>query len=299
VAALCGLLVLAGSLAGAGEAGPPPPLPLHSIEGFGGVFLTETALLTNPPVNDNLFGMPSIAVSGVEIGEKWLIPVTATVTVTERFEIGYSYMYFDLGDWPGDVRDATGIRVEDDLSLHTIGVRALILREGEGDTTWVPAVTIGVRYKKNTEIDDIDDDLLGTYSTLGYDDDDGFDVTLMASKTFVGILPKPFILSAGIRSTESIHAGLAGFTDDRDIVFEGNAIFFILDNLVLAGEYRQMPDELDSFGDLVRSPEDWWSLALAYVASENLTFTAGFARLGYILEEKDSMSFLGQVKWEF
>ncbi|NQT88326.1 DUF3034 family protein [bacterium] len=305
VAALCGLLVLVGSFAGAGEAAAPAadpaplPLPLHSIEGFGGVFLTETAYLVNAPVGDNLFGMPAIAINGTEIGDKYLVMTTATVNVARRFEIGFSYMHFDLGDWPGDVEDATGIGVDDDLSLTTLGVRALVIREGEGDTTWVPAVTVGVRYKKNSEIDDIDDDLLGTYGTLGYDDDDGFDITLMASKTFADILPKPFILSAGVRSTESVHAGLAGFTDDRDLVFEANAIFFILDNLVLAAEYRQMPDDIDRLGDLVREPEDWWSLALAYVASENLTLTAGFAKLGYILEEEDSMSFLGQIKWEF
>jgi len=299
------MLVLAASLAGAGEAVPagepaaPPPLPLHSIEGFGGVFLTETAYLVNPPVGDNLFGMPAIAIDGTEIGDKYLVMGSATMNVAKRFEIGFSYMHFDLGDWPGEIKDATGIGVDDDLGLTTVGVRALVIREGEGDTTWVPAVTIGVRYKNNSKIDDIDDDLLGTYGTLGYDDNDGVEYTIVASKTFAGILPKPFILSAGLRSTEAVHAGLAGFTDDRKVVFEANGIFFILDNLVLAAEYRQMPDEIDRLGDLVREPEDWWSLALAYVASENLTITAGFAHLGYILEEEDSMSFLGQIKWEF
>ena len=305
VMVVCGAVLVAASVAGAaeavGEKPAPPPLPLHSIEGFGGVFITETALLVNPPVGDNVMGMPSIAFSTAQIGKKWLWGTTITANILGRGEIGYSYQRLTLGDWDNDVEAATGLSISDSaVQLHTIGARALLVREGEGDTKWVPAVTIGARYKKNTDIGDIDDDLLGTAKVLGVDDDDGVDFTLVASKTFADVIPDhPFILSAGVRSTEAIHAGFVGFSDDRDLVFEANAIVFLTKQLVLAGEYRQMPRELPRLGNLVRQEDDWWSVALAYVFNENLTVTAGFANLGQVLDEDDDFSWLAQIKWEF
>jgi hypothetical protein len=305
MAALVCVAVLAASFGGAAEVvgekpASPPPLPLHSIEGFGGVYLTETAYLVNPPTDGGTIGLPSVSVFATDIGEKFHTGASATLNFLGRIELGYSFQYLSLGDWDNDVEDATGLSISDDDSrLHTVGLRVLVVREGEGDTTWVPAITLGARYKKNTQIDDIDDDLLGTVGLLGYDDDDSVDFTLTASKTFAGILPKPFILSATVRSTEAIHAGFVGFSDDRELVLEGNAIFFITDQLVLAGEYRQMPDELKSLGNLVGRPDDWWSLALGYVVNNQLTLTAGFANMGRVLEDDENFCVLGQVKYEF
>jgi hypothetical protein len=305
MAALVCVAVLAASFGGAAEVvgekpASPPPLPLHSIEGFGGVYLTETAYLVNPPTAGGDIGLPSVSVFATDVGEKFHAGASATLNFLGRIELGYSYQYLSLGDWDNDVEDATGLSISDDDSrLHTVGLRVLVVREGEGDTTWVPAITLGARYKKNTQIDDIDDDLLGTVGLLGYDDDDSVDFTLTASKTFAGILPKPFILSATVRSTEAIHAGFVGFSDDRELVLEGNAIFFITDQLVLAGEYRQMPDELKSLGNLVGRPDDWWSLALGYVVNNQLTLTAGFANMGRVLEDDENFCVLGQVKYEF
>lgn len=304
VGLMCVAVVLA-SLAGAAEVleekpAPPPPLPLHSIEGFGGVYLTETAYLVNPPVGDSPIGLPSFAISATDIGKKFLGGASATLNILGRVELGYSYQFLSLGDWDNDVEDATGLSIsDDDVRLHTIGARVALIREGEWDTSWVPAVTFGVRYKKNTEIEDINDDILNIPKALGYDDDDGVDFTLVASKKFVDVLPKPFILSLGVRSTEAIHAGLVGFTDDRELVLEANGIFFITDQLVLAGEYRQMPDELHTLGRLVREQDDWWSLALGYVVNENLTLTLGFANLGKVLDDDENFCPLGQIKYEF
>ena len=305
MALVCVAVVLA-SLAGAAEVleeeapAAPAPLPLHSLEGFGGVYLTETAYLVNPPVGDRTIGMPSVAISAVDVGKKFLGSASATLNILGRVELGYSYQFLSLGDWDNDVEDATGLNISDgDVRLHTIGARAALIREGEWDTAWVPAVTFGVRYKNNTEIEDINDDLLNVPKALGYDDDDGVDFTLVASKTFAGVLPKPFILSLGVRSTEAIHAGYVGFTDDRELVLEANGIFFITDQLVLAGEYRQMPDELGTLGRLVREQDDWWSLALGYVVNSQLTVTAGFANLGRVLDDDENFCVLGQVKYEF
>ncbi len=291
------------------EAPAAPPLPLHSIEGFSGVFLTETAYFANLPEGDGWFGKPALAIHGTEINEKELVGATLTTNVFRRVEFGYSYQRLSLGDWDNDVEAATGLRIADSaVQLHTVGARLMVLREGEWDTTWCPALTLGARYKRNTDIDDINDDLAGVPESLGVDDDESVDFTVKASKTFQPLysapglpLPgaKPWILSVGGRATEAIHSGFVGFSNDYDFVFEGSAIFFLTDRLVLAGEYRQMPHNLDRLGDLVKREDDWWSVALAYVCTNNLTATAGFANVGRVLDEDDNFAWLGQLKWEF
>ncbi|MFP4057138.1 MAG: DUF3034 family protein [Candidatus Brocadiia bacterium] len=303
--AICVGLLAGGAALGAEpvpeEPQAPPPLPLHSIEGFSGVYLTETAYFANEPVGEGWFGLPSLSVSGTRIEHKYHLGSAVTMNFLRRVELGYSFQRLTLGQWDDDVESATGLSIsDDDLRLHTTGLRFKILRDGEWDTTWAPALTAGVRYKKNTEIDDIDDDLLGTVGTLGYDDDEGVDFTLVASKTFADVIPgHPFILSAGARATEAIHAGFAGFGDDYHVVFEGNAIVFLTSRLALAGEYRQMPHSLDRLGELVKREDDWWSVALAYVFNEHLTATAGFANVGRVLDADEDFAWLAQLKWEF
>ena len=54
------------------EKAPPPekgaPLPLHQIEGNGGIFSTLSAYIVNPPRNGELLGRPSAGFSYVNIG---------------------------------------------------------------------------------------------------------------------------------------------------------------------------------------------------------------------------------------
>jgi len=223
-----------------------------------------------------------------------------TVNLMNRVEFGYSFQRLGLGDWGHDIRKATGLDLDHHSSLlHTVGARVMLVREGEGGNPWVPAITAGIRFKKNTTIGDINDDLAGVPRLLGYRNDHSVDYTLAASKTFVGVLPKPFILSVGLRSTEAIHAGFVGFARDRHTMFECHGIFFLTDHLVLAGEYRRMPKELAALGKLVREPDDWWSLAFAYVINEHATATWGFAHLGSVLNHNERCCPLVQLKWEF
>lgn len=306
------VVVVVASLASAGEtpaekppeapaAKPPaPPLPLHSLEGFSGVYLTETAGFANLPDGDGWFGKPSFAFSAVKLGHKNLESLSVTTNFLKRIELGYSFQRLGLGDFPRNVRNATGLDANrHSMLLHTVGLRAMLVSEGEGGNPWVPAITAGIRYKSNTSIDAINSNLADVPKTLGFRHNAGTDFTLVASKTFAGILPKPFIISAGVRNTEAILGGFGGFGRDRHWVFEGNAIFFITGRLVFAAEYRQMPSELRTLGRLVRREDDWWSMAFAYVFNDHLTGTLGFAHLGRVLNHHEDVCPLAQLKWEF
>ena len=294
--------LLAGSLAAAGEAAKKtsaPPLPLHTIEGTSGVFITDTAYLANPPEGDSPVGKPSFSFSGVRLGHKNLWAAGVTTNFFKRVELGYSFMRLGLGDWPSDVRRATTLPCRSSVGMHTLSARAMLVEEGGFGLKWTPAVTAGARYKHNEDIWDIDDDLVGTCGNIGIRDNDGFEGTLTASKMFVGILPKPFILSAGARLTDAAQIGLLGFTRHYHLVFEGNAIFFVTDRLLVAGEYRQKPDELDRCLDLVGAEHDWWTVAAAYVVNDHMTVSGGYGHFGNILNHEANAVWALQAKWEF
>ncbi len=48
----------------------PPPLPLHQIEGNGGIFATLSAYIVNPPRNGEPVGRPSVGFAYVNLGSR-------------------------------------------------------------------------------------------------------------------------------------------------------------------------------------------------------------------------------------
>ena len=289
----------------------PPPLPLHTVEGTGGVLTTDTAYLCNMTdccvraerrgeECDRWFSNPSVAATALFFGDKYDQVYTISGVLLHRIELSYAYHRMNLGGWPTAVQRATGLKVsEHDVGLHILGARLNLVREGQGDIPWMPAVTVGARYKYNEDVWDIDDDLFGLPRLLGVTNNEGVDFTVTASKTFAGILPKPFILSAGLRSTEAAHIGLMGFTDSREVVFEGNAVFFVTDRLLLATEFRQKPDNLGRVPGLVGKEDNWWAVCLAYILSDNLTVAFGYTQLGEVMNNTENSGWGVQLKWEF
>ena len=57
-----------GTNAVSAKAEKPPPLPLHQIEGNGGVFATLSAYLVNPPRDGELVGRPDVGFSYINLG---------------------------------------------------------------------------------------------------------------------------------------------------------------------------------------------------------------------------------------
>ena len=219
------------------EAGPP--LPLHCIEGTSGVHITSTAYLANPPEEGQTFGQPSFSISAIFGREKNVQSIAVTENILGKYEIGYAYERLGLGDWPDDVGTATGFSTSQHLGLHVFNVRAMVVQEGGPDCAWMPAITIGSHFKWSDGQTKLDDDLDGLLDTLGSDYSSGIEFTAVASKTVKDLLPRPVILSAGIRNGDAIHTGFFGFAGNRETTFEGSIIAFLSDRLAFAAEYRQ------------------------------------------------------------
>lgn len=285
------------------EPASPPPLPLHTVEGNSGVFITSTAYLANPPEEGQTFGRPSFSTSAVFGREKDLQSFAVTENILGKFEIGYAYERFGLGDWGDDVKAATGYKINNHLGLHNLNLRAMVVQEGDFDCSWMPAVTLGTHFKWTEGHSKLDNDLNGTLDTLGSDHDHGVEFTAVASKTITDLLPRPVILSAGIRNGDAIHTGLYGFAGERSTTFEGSIIVFLTDRLAFAAEYRQKSDELTQLNTggkhLVKAENDWWTLCLAYVVNDNMTISGGYANLGNLANHREDNCLGIQIKYEF
>ncbi len=277
-----------------------PPLPLHSVEGTGGVFSTQSAYLVNPAKEGEVFGMPSVGVLHVHLGKgKDLETFSVTETLWDRVELGYAFNYADFGDLPQDIERITGIRIGDQyVGLHNVNARLALMKDGDFDQAWVPALTFGVHYKYNDTINDANDDLMGGLRAIGIDDNDGVDFTLYASKMITN-LPRPVMVSAGIRATEAAHLGLLGFTNDRKVVGEGSICVFATDRIILAAEYRQKPNEYDEVPGLFEEEDDWWTLCAAYIVNDRITLGAGYGHFGQVLNHEANSAWGVKAKIEF
>lgn len=292
------ILVLLGAGLYAG-----PPLPTHQVEGNSGVFITPTAYFANPAEPNEVFGLPSISGTYADIGEKNFEAFVVTENLWGKVEFGYALERIGLGDWPDDVRTATGMHVDNHALMHNFNTRLMVIEEGGLECSWMPAVTLGAHFKWNQSHDDIDEQLGGTCDMLGSDHDSGIEFTAVATKTIANVLPRPLILSAGLRNGDGIHTGLLGFAGERRTTFEGSLIYFLSDKLLLASEYRQKSDLCDQITvggiDLVKAENDWWDICLAYIVSDHVTVAGGYANFGNILNHREDNVWAIQVKYEF
>ncbi len=277
-----------------------PPLPLHQIEGNGGIFSTLSAYIVNPPRNGEPLGRPSAGFSFVDIGHgQNLEALTLTESPWKRLELGYGWDRLDLGDLPLDIKNVTTVGItRQDVQLHNFNARLQLLKEGEFDQKWVPALTFGAHFKYNDGIRQIDNDLAGALSTAGIKHDVGEDFTLYASKLLTQ-LPRPVLVELGGRATEGVWNGLGGFTSKYDFLFEGNVVVFVTGNFALAAEYRQQPNEYKPIGNLVKAEGDWWTLDAAYVVNNHFTLAAGYGHFGNVLNHEANGVWGITTKWEF
>lgn len=290
-------VALAAVLVMAGVATAAPPIPLHQLEGSGGVVLTEMAYLVNPGEGEEWYGLPSFSVATLLANNKSLDLATVSETLFKRLELSYSIHRFNIGDWASDVGAPTS---NNNIYMHNFNARVALLNEGQVEqAAWLPALTFGFHYKRNITIESFNRDLGGTMGVLGVKDKDGEEYTLTATKMIEGLMPNPLVISATVRNTDAVHVGWGGFTEDRDFLFEGNIAYFLMPNLIVGAEYRQKADNLNfHVPNAVEREEDWWSIAVSYIVNEHWNVTGAYANLGTVLNHDEPFAAWLQVKYE-
>jgi len=274
-----------------------PPLPFHTVEGYGGGAITPMAYLVNPSAEGTVWGKPAVAFSSVVLGHKNLQALTITETLFGRLELGYGLDRLGLGTLPDDIEDATTVDIDrDEVWLHNFNARFLLLKEGK-----LPALTAGVHFKINDGIEDIDDTLGGALSGIDYDKDTGVDVTLTASKTLVAdwTFKRPVILTGGLRNSSAGQVGLLGFGDDRATTFEGSVAVLPTNWLLVAYEYRGKSNPYDEIPGLIEDEDDWHAVDVSWIVNSHTTLVAGWGAFGNVTNESENETWWLQAKYEF
>jgi hypothetical protein len=278
----------------------PPPLPLHQIGGSGGVFVTLSAYIVNPPRNGELVGRPAVGFSYANLGHgENLEAPTISESPFKRLELSYGWDRFGLGDLPQALRNAGLVNYhQNEVQLHNFNVRLQLLKEDEFDQKWIPALTFGAHYKYNDGISEVNNEVFGLLASHGITRNHGVDYTLYATKMFTQ-LPVPVLLDLGGRATEGVWEGLGGFTDSYNFEFEGNIAVFLSHKLALAAEYKQQPTDYRPIGSLVQKADDWLTLDAVYIVNKHMTIAAGWAHFGKMLNHEDNGVWGITTKWEF
>ncbi|PTY03415.1 hypothetical protein DB346_05905 [Verrucomicrobia bacterium LW23] len=275
------------------------PLPLHTLEGTGGVLITPMAYLVSAGSPNGIAGLPAVSATYVNANKKNIASLAVTETLYGRVELGFAANRFDLGSLPDNVHNATGIAIEDDVFLYNFNVRGLVLEENYCDMP-LPAITVGIHGKYNDGVDTIDKQLGGALGSIGYRRDWGVDFTLTASKTFPKTLfDKPLILTAGMRLSQASNLGYLGFGSTYNPTFEANFAYNITPWLWFAGEYRMKEKNYTPIGSLIREEQDWYTLGFAIVPNNHFTATVGYGYFGNVLDTSEKAGFAIQTKWEF
>jgi hypothetical protein len=283
----------------AAPAGKGPPLPLHTIEGVGGLVITPMAYLVNPGPKGTVAGLPSTSFTYVGAGQKNIQALAVSETLFERIELSYAVSRFGLGTLGDSVKDATGLDIgRTDVLLHHFNVRGLLLEENSFNLP-LPAITAGVHFKINDGIASIDKRLFGTLSGKGLDSDTGIDYTLTATKTFPKVFGRPLITSAGIRFSKAAQIGYLGFGENYEPSFEGNVTYLIADNIALAYEFRQKINQVDRIGKLVRPEDNWQTIGIGWVINNHASLTVGYGRFGNVLDTVENAGWAIQFKYEW
>lgn len=281
-----------------------PPLPLHTIEGVGGIVITPVAYLVNPGPAGTTFGLPAASVTYVKANTKNVETAAITETLFGRVELGYAASRFGVGNLVDDVKGATTVGIDDSVIVNNFNARVLALPEGSFDLP-LPAVTVGAAFKYNDGIDKINSQLGGALTGIGYDSDTGVDFTLTATKAFPKIFGRPLLVTAGLRLSEAEQLGYLGFGDKYRATFEGNLAYGVLDWLWLAAEFRGKANAYQTIpnakkgGYLVGREDNWWTVGAAFIVNPHATVTVGWGHFGQLLNTTEDKGLAIQAKYEF
>ena len=273
------------------------PLPLYNIEGNGGTLLVPMAYLVNCGFPGTGVSVPTIGYTFVRAGTKTVQEVHITEVFYRRIELGYTMGTLDLGDFPTAVQRVTGIDIGfQHVVLHNFNLRGMLLEEGKVN----PAITAGVTFKYNPDVQTIDRRLGRGVRALGMARSNGTDFTLTATKTVIEpLLKRPLILTGGIRFSQAAQLGYLGFGDAYRMTGEGSVAYLITDWLAIAYEYRQKKNPYNTLGTLVGKEGAWQAVDFAFILSDRMTLAVGWLCAGNVANGRVDNGWGFQLKYEF
>ncbi len=242
--------VLAFLSSGAAHAGAP----LVGLDGVGGIAFNPLAYLAGTPTADSFVAKPAVGMWYVGLTDSkidWTTYGMAT-SFGKRVEVSYGF---------------ETLAIDKVLNIHknTFGAKLLVVNENAGGSTWVPAVSLGVKHKNTT------------FPVSGTTKSDGYDYYLVATK-LVTQLPVTVLFSAGAQSTQEQVTGAIGFNKERDMIYYGNIDVIPTSWLGIGVEYRTGPSY--GTGSTKYQDADYYNVHVAYFASKQFTAAVAYTNAG-------------------
>jgi len=286
----------------AAESAPPskaPPLPFHCIEGYSGGPITPMAYMANPGAKGAIASLPSLSTTFLNMGSKEMYVAAITQVFFNRLELGYAYQYLSVGSLDDDIRKAGLDMGQAHVQMHNFNARLQVLPEDSFDLP-LPALTAGIHFKYNDDIEQIDDSLGGALKGIGYERRWGIDYTLTASKMFPTLaFGRPIIVTGGLRLSNAAQTGLFGFGNEYNATFEGSVAYLPHDRVVLAYEFRGKNNPYQRLAKLIDREQNWHAISANFILTDRLTLTTVWGALGNIGNAHADCSLAIQLKYEF
>lgn len=230
-------------------------IPLNSLDGTGGIAFNPLAYTSGLKIEDvEWITKPQIGAWYVKLSEtniEWS-SYSISLSVANRVELSYAFNLVNAKDY-GD----------NNIEAHTIGLKVRLLDENGFDTNWLPAVSIGAKFRHT---DSNTTDIFGL-------DDHGFSYYLVATK-LITQLPLPVLLSAGLQLSDEVVYGVVGHKH-YGTGFFANIDVLPSENVAIGVEYRQGIN----VGNGIKNA-DYWNGHVAWFVTKQLTLVGAYVNTG-------------------
>ena len=236
-------------------------VPLNSLDGTGGIAFNPLAYTSGLKIEGTEWiTKPQVGAWYVKLSEsdiEWS-SYSISLSVAERVEFSYAFNLVNAKDY-GD----------NNIEANTVGIKIRLLDENGFDTNWLPAVSIGAKYRHT---DSNTTDIFGLK-------DHGFSYYLVATK-LITQLPRPVLLSAGIQRSDEVVYGVVGHNHYGTGAF-ANIDVLPSENVAIGVEFHQGIKVGDDHkvGDSIENA-DYWNGHVAWFVTKQLTLVGAYVNTG-------------------
>jgi hypothetical protein len=277
-------LAAAGPVA-AQQVGAPGKLLLtngiSSVEGSAGGGLTPWAVIAGNETRDGVGAQA--AVTAVALPDYDLANYSIAIGLRDRLELSYARQSFDTNKVGG----ALGLGNDFTFDQDIWGAKVRLAGDAVFGPSWLPAVAIGVQYKKNLDP--------AIVRAVGARERSGADLYVTTTKL---LLDHSLLVNATVRATKANQLGLLGFggpvRNGRRAEAEGSVAYQFSRRFVAGAEYRMKTGHL-----AFAREDDAWDAFAAYAIGRHLTATVAYADLGSIATVAGQRGLLVQLQGGF
>lgn len=254
---------------------------VSTIEGAAGGGLTPWAVIAGNATKDSIGIQASASIA--ELRDYDFRSISLAAGAWNRVELSFSRQVFDTNKVGG----ALGLGNDFKFDQDVWGAKVRVAGDVVYGPAWMPAVAVGVQYKKSLDP--------AIVKAVGAAHDEGADYYASATKLF---LRWSLLANVTVRATKANQNGLLGhggaLGDRYQLQVEGSTAYQFSRRFVVGAEYRTKPSNL-----AIAREDDWWDAFAAYGVNRHLTATIAYTDLGSIATFDKQRGVLVQLQGAF